>query len=373
MKLTLQVQVLPDADDAARLRATIERFNEAANWLAGRAFEARSANKVELQKQHYYELRERFGLSAQMAVRCIARTCDAYKRDKNVRPTFRPHAAMPFDQRMMSFKGPDRVSLLSLEGRVICPFVMGRYQRERFTAAKGQSHLVLRDDGKWLLLVTVDVPDGTPVPATDFVGVDLGVANLATTSDGDMHSGEATEAVRERYHERRKTLQRAAHKAKQRGKRPKNIRRALARTKRKEARFRKDTNHRISKALVATATGTGRGIALEDLSGIRDRTRFRQSQRARMSGWAFGQLRQFVAYKARLAGVAVEVVDPAYTSVTCSECGCIDRSSRPAQAAFSCRWCGHTAHADVNAARNIRASALVMARKVSEPLQKTAA
>src|SRR6266568_6982177 len=111
-------------------------------------------------KQLYYtDLRSRFGLSAQMAVRCIARVVEASKRDKSLCPTFRPHAAMPYDQRLMSFKGIDQVSLLTLEGRVRVPFVMGAYQRERFTEAKGQCHLVLRDDGRWFLLVVVKLPD----------------------------------------------------------------------------------------------------------------------------------------------------------------------------------------------------------------------
>ena len=159
MKLTLQTQLCPDQDHAARLKATVERFNEAAEWLAGEAFDLKVSNKIELQKIHYGILRERFGLSAQMAVRCIAQVCEAYKRDKAKRPHFGMHAAMPFDQRMMGFKGVDRVSLLTLDGRVVVPFVMGKYQAEKFSDAKGQCDLVLRKDGKWFLLVTVDVPE----------------------------------------------------------------------------------------------------------------------------------------------------------------------------------------------------------------------
>src|SRR5262249_53453690 len=86
MKLTLQIQLLPGRDHAARLKATLERFNEAANWAAGIAFEHQCSNKIELQKIVYRELRERFGLSSQMAVRCIAQVCEAYKRDKSIRP-----------------------------------------------------------------------------------------------------------------------------------------------------------------------------------------------------------------------------------------------------------------------------------------------
>lgn len=167
-------------------------FNAAADWLAGEAFARKTANKFALQKLHYQELRRRFGLSAQMAVRCIAQACEAYRRDGTKRPNFRQFASIPYDQRLMSFKAADRVSLLTLSGRITVTFVMGRYQRERFAAAKGQCDLVCRRDGKWFLLVTVDLPDGAKAPATDFLGVDLGVANLAADSDGGQYSGWAS-------------------------------------------------------------------------------------------------------------------------------------------------------------------------------------
>jgi putative transposase len=372
MKLTLQLQLLPDESQSEVLRQTMERFNEAASWLAGRAFERKLANKIELQRLHYRELRERFSLSSQMAVRAIAQVVEAYKRDKSKQPTFRPHAAVPYDARILSFKGLDRVSLLTLGGRVRVPFVMGRYQHERFGFAKGQCDLVLRADGLWFLLVTVDLPDGTPLPTTDFLGVDLGVVNLATDSDGQPQSGEAVEAVRVRYHSRRRKLQKAASARKKRGRRPKNIRRALKRTQRREANFRRNENHRIAKRLVKKAKDTGRGLALEELQGIRERTRFRRPQRARMAGWAFLQLRTFLAYKARLAGVSLTLVDPKNTSRTCAVCGHCDKKNRKSQAQFRCQACAHQDHADINAARNIRARAVVNRPMVSEQSRQKA-
>jgi IS605 OrfB family transposase len=372
MKLTLQTQLFPSREQADALEATMRAFNAAADWLAGEAFAAKTANKIALQKAHYAALRERFSLSAQMAVRCIAQVCEAYKRDKTKRPRFRPLASMPFDQRMMSFKGIDRVSLLTLDGRIIVPLVMGQYQAERFSPAIGQCDLVRRRDGKWFLLVTVDLPDGTKTPTTDFVGVDLGVANIATTSDGAMHSGDSIEACRQRYANARKALQRAAAGRKRKGKRPRAIRRRLRSIGGREARFRKDVNHCISKTLVATAKGTGRGIALEDLKGIRDRIRLRRRQRARVHGWSFHQLRRFIAYKARLAGVDVLICEPHETSRTCTRCGAVDKANRRSQSEFRCRHCGHKAHADINAAQNIRAKATVMWPKVSGGLSQTA-
>jgi IS605 OrfB family transposase len=295
-----------------------------------------------------------------MAVRCIAQVCEAYKRDKSIRPHFRPTAAMPFDQRMMSFKGVDQVSLLTLGGRILVPFLMGRYQAEQFTHARGQADLVLHEDGKWFLLVTVDVPAGTPIPTTDFIGVDLGIANIATDSDGDQHSGKEVERIRRKHNLQRKRLQRRDTKG---------AKKKLKRLSGKEARFKRHVNHCISKAIVDKAKGTGRGIALEDLGGIRERTTVRGTDaRNRLAGSSFGQLYAFLSYKAERAGIPVATVDPRNTSRTCARyCHC-RKSNRRSQAEFVCQACGHRAHADRNAALNIRAQAT---RKMASGLATT--
>jgi predicted transposase len=69
-------------------------FNAAADWLAGEAFRRKTANKVELQQLYYHQLRDDFGISAQMAIRCIAQVCEAYSRDKSIRPRFRKYASI---------------------------------------------------------------------------------------------------------------------------------------------------------------------------------------------------------------------------------------------------------------------------------------
>lgn len=348
MRLTLQVQLLPDRDVAARLLATVERFNEAATWLAGVAFASQCSNKFTLQQTAYVELRSRFGLPADTAIRCISQVCEAYKRDKAKRPYFRRHAAVPFSMgKNIGFKGPDRVSISTLNGRAIAPYVMGKYQAERFGWSKGQCDLVLRKDGKWFLLVTVEVPESAPIPTTDFVGVDLGIAAIATDSDGKQYSGAAVEAIRRKHNLQRKRLQKRGTKG---------AKKKLKRISGKEARFRSHANHVISKTVVESAERTGRGIALEDLTHIRGRVTARGGDaRDRLGGWGFAQLRSFIAYKSRLAGVTVVTVNPRNTSRTCAECGHCEKANRKSQSEFSCRSCGHRANADVNAARNIRA------------------
>jgi putative transposase len=350
VKLTLQTQLVPDNAQTKALRETVERFNEAANWVAGELFLKGVTNKRVAQQLVYRELRDRFALTAQTAILVIHRVCEAYKRDKSIRPSFKKHAAITYDPRVMKFIGLDKVNLWTLAGRLTIPILIGAYQAERIGNAKGQCDLVLRKDGKWFLIITIDIPDGTPIPVTDFLGVDLGIAKIATDSDGKSYSGKPVEVVRRKHNLQRKRL----------GKRnTKGAKKKLKRIAGKEARFRKYENHCISKAIVATAKGTGRGIACEDLTHIRDRLPvWGRDARNKLSGWSFAQLFAFVSYKARLVGVPVVTVDPRNTSRTCAECQHCEKDNRKSQEKFLCVGCGHRANADVNAALNLRALAV---------------
>lgn len=182
---------------------------------------------------------------------------------------------------------------------------------------------------------------------------DLGIVSLATDSDGESFSGEAVEKVRKRHQALRQRLQKRGTKS---------AKRHLKKLSGKEARFRKNTNHVISKRIVQKAQANQQAIAIEELRHIRQRTErtVRHSQRARHSSWTFGQLRQFLSYKAALAGVPLHTVDPRNTSRTCSECGHCAKENRKSQASFVCQACGYTDNADRNAAVNIaRASVMV--------------
>jgi IS605 OrfB family transposase len=311
MKLTLQMQLLPAADQRPVLLATMERFNEAATFAAKLGFEHGVFSQPSIHKLAYREIRDRFGLSAQMAVRAIGKAVECFKRDRTKCPAFKPRSAICYDNRILGFKGLDKVSLWTLAGRMLFPLVYGQYQGERFDRMKGQVDLVYRG-GKFYLYCTVEMPENAPITPTEFLGVDLGIVNIATDSDGGTHSGDAVEKIRRTHHRNRKTLQRKGTKG---------AKKRLKKLAGREARFRKHENHCISKRLVNLAKDTGRGIAVEELTGIRDRTRFRREQRAKMGGWAFAQLRSFIAYKGKLYGIPVVAVDPRNTSRTCAVCG----------------------------------------------------
>lgn len=350
MNLTLIIKLIPTTEQYQALLETMERFNAACNAIAEVAFEHRTANKIRLQKLVYDRIRKEFGLSAQMTVRAIAKTCEAYKRDKSIKPTFKPHGAIVYDQRLLSWKGLDRVSLLTLQGRIIVPIVFGEYQVARLKRIRGQADLIYRD-GTFYLAVVVDVPEPPQGTPNGFLGVDLGIKNIATDSDGEVFSGGHVNGLRHRYARLRQRLQ---------SKGTKSAKRLLKKRRRKESRFATDVNHRIAKLLVAKAKDTGRGIALEDLTGIRERVTVRKAQRRTQHSWAFHRLRSFIEYKARIAGVPVVLVDPRNTSRTCPHCGHIDKRNRPDRDHFRCVECGFAGPADTIAAINIGRRAEVM-------------
>ncbi|GAA0946118.1 transposase [Actinocorallia libanotica] len=361
MKLVVQVKLLPDEATAVVLRETLHACNRAADHVSRRAFETGIQGRMPLQRLVYGEVKA-MGLSAQPALHVIRKTADAYavlkanlsagnygsegsKRRKVVesKPVrFRKDAAQPFDDRCLSWQLEARtVSIWTVCGRVKgIAFQCSPAQLKMLTAhRRGESDLVLRG-GNWYLYATCEVPEPAPADPVAFLGVDLGIVNIATTSDGDRYAGKHLNQVRHRNRRLRQKLQKKGTKS---------AKRLLRKLSGREARFAADTNHRIAKKIVAEAQRTCRGVALEDLGGIRDRVRLRKPQRATLHSWSFAQLGGFVSYKAALAGVAVVFVDPRHTSQECSRCHHISRGNRPDQSTFLCTSCGFAEHADVNA------------------------
>ncbi|MFD5653865.1 RNA-guided endonuclease InsQ/TnpB family protein [Streptomyces sp. NPDC127039] len=377
MKLMVQVKLMPTPVQAAALDATLRACNEAASWASEIAFEKCVQRNFALREHTYTEIRARWNLGAQAAQHVIKKVCDAYatlkanlKAGNLGRPgsrrhrravekpvAFRPEGAQPYDDRMLSWQiDQRRVSIWTTAGRVK-DVAFTASPEELATLAlyrRGESDL-LRRDGMWFLNATCDVPEAPlNTEPVEFLGIDLGIVNIATTSDGEIMAGRELNRIRARERTLRAKLQK---------KNTPSAKRRLRKRRRKEARRARDINHKISKHVVAEAERTGRGIALENLTGIRERVRLRKPQRATHSSWSFAQLRQFIAYKARRAGVPVVYVNPAYTSRTCAECGHIDKANRVSQARFTCRSCGFVDHADRNSSRNIRARAWELWRR----------
>lgn len=357
MKLTAKIKLLPTPEQHEYLKLTLVTANTACNYISEQAWEHKTFRQFSLHHLVYNYIRETYSLTAQLAVRCISKVSDAYKAGRKTKRTFDLLGAIAYDSRILSFKlDQSEISIWTVEGRQRIPFVCGERQRELLKGKRGESDLVLVG-GIFYLFVSCDVETPTPTDVEDVLGVDLGIVNLATDNDGETFSGEQVEKNRRKYLHRRRNLQRKGTKS---------AKRKLKKLSGKQARFQSDTNHVISKRLVTKAQDTQRMIALEDLKGIREAT-VRRKQRSKHANWAFYQLRSYIEYKAKLAGVPVILVDPRNTSRTCPKCGCVDKKNRPTQSSFSCISCGYSAPADTVAAVNIAARAAVNLPMVSNP------
>jgi len=361
MKQTLFVRLETDQAQFKMLLETMERFNEACNSIASTAYTLHTANKMRLQKEVYRKVRDRFDLSAQMTIRAIAKVCEAYKRDRSKKPTFKPHGAMVYDQRILSWKHLEQASILTLKGRIRVPIRIGEYQKVRMDRIRGQADLILRNR-RFYLAVIVDAPEANQYDPVGALGVDLGIVNLAVDSDGTAYKGQDVDKVMHHNERMKAKLQACGSKS---------SKRHLKRISGCEARHRRNVNHIISKRLVAKAKDTRRAIVLENLKGIRGQTTVRKAQRRRHNSWSFNQLRQFIEYKAKIVGIPVIYVNPRGTSHTCPRCGVQDKKNRLTRDQFRCVGCGFAGPADYIAALNIAArgqvSSPIVPRNLLEP------
>ena len=349
MKLIINIKLKPLESQHAALLETLKEANKACDWISKEAFENKIFKQFNLHKLVYRAVRDTFNLSAQMVVRQISKVADSYKIDTKIQRVFNPLGSIAYDDRIISFKKSDIVSIWTTKGRFNIPFVMGEHQRKFFQHRKGEVGLVYRK-GVFYLNAVCDVPEEKEFEPKDVLGVDFGIVEIASDSDGEQFSGKQIEKVRQTFAHRRRNLQR---------KQTKSAKRKLKQLSGKQSRFQKNENHVISKRLVEKAKHTERAISLEDLKEIRRRIRVRKAQRHRLNNWAFADLRSKIEYKAKLNGVRVIAVNPKNTSRECNSCHFVSKSNRKSQSEFVCQQCGFAGNADSNASRNIRERATV--------------
>jgi putative transposase len=348
--LSVKCKLQPGTSEAASFLKTVNQFAAACNHALQIARAENIWNKFKLQTTCYSLIRERYGLSANLAIRALARVG---KRKGHKSGGFKA-TSVDYDQRIFSIDlEKEVVSLTTVDGRVKAKMHIGNYQRHLLRTASSiqGGQLVKGKRGDWYIHIWCAYTDPEAIDTGEFLGVDLGIVNLATDSDGNQYSGARVKTIREH---------RSTHKASLQSKGTKSAKRRLKKLSGNLARFMSFENHCISKAVVQNAKRTQRGIKLEDLSGIRERGKaMGRSMRGKLNNWAFFQLKEQISYKAARVGVVVNLIDPRNTSRTCPDCGCCEKGNRKSQSVFKCLACGYTANADVNAAGNIARAAVI--------------
>lgn len=294
--IVVPVKLAASKQDTAALVATLRACNQAAKVVSEVAWDRRIWRAHALQLVTYGTVRNDHGLGAQAAVHVIKKVADAYNSGKPEHRRaarfrrFRWSSAQPFDARNLSWDHQERtVSIWTVQGRVKeVRYACADWQAESLGSCPiGETDLVFRR-GSLYLYATVEVADAEMADqVAGWLGVDLGIVNPAVTSDGEclpfpirqpgprgrtdhpdtQGSGSHVNAVRYRNLKLRAELQKRGTRS---------AKRLLHRRSGRESRFARDVNHRISKTIVAEAERTGRGIAREDLEGIRERARSRK-------------------------------------------------------------------------------------------------
>lgn len=339
MKLTLKIKLLPTDEQANLLLDTMKEANTVCNAISDVAWQEKIFNNFKLHHKVYHSYKATFNLSSQMLIRQIAKVADAYKLDKKTKRTFKPLGSIAYDSRIMTYKPNNVVSLWCIGGRQKINFVC--HNPDYIPYIKGEADLVYKK-GKFYLFQTVDVPEEDVEDVEAFVGVDFGLNDICVTSDGVKYSADGLNAYREHRQKVRSSIQ---------SKGTRNSRKLLKRLSGKERTHASIVNHTIAKSIVQSAKEQGKGIAIEDLTGIRFTSKRRNKKfRTKLGKWNFSMLRQYIEYKSLLNGVKVVAVDPRYTSQTCSTCKHIGKRTNKH---FKCNNCGNDMDADVNASLNI--------------------
>ncbi|MFQ5795767.1 MAG: RNA-guided endonuclease TnpB family protein [Candidatus Bipolaricaulia bacterium] len=267
------------------------------------------------------------------------------------RPTFSENLPMLIRQDLYRLvQNENGTWFVKLPGRMVIPLVLSHWHHERLSmlyggsARQGSAELSCQAGTWWLTMsLVIDKPQVEP---QGVLGVDLGVVKHAVcaTTDGQINlffNGRPARWRKERWSERRSALQANGRRAR------------MKREQGREQRWMKTVNHLISRRIVDAAKTHGCAIALENITGIRERARGSRRFNRMMASWAFKQLTSFIEYKARLAGVPAVWVNPESSSRTCPQCGFNSKSNRRGWSWFCCKDCGYQSDPDRVAAMNL--------------------
>ena len=356
--LTVSCKLKVSDSQDAKLDATLSAFTQALNWVNQNTPE-KIVNAVKLQSLCYYEIRTRFGLSSNLAQQVCRRVAGSRKVAQNRPVKEFKGGFVTYDARIFSFREKDwTVSVTTVDGRERFELAIGNYQRGILAGSHPKSAtLVKRKDGSYYIQICLESEPPAQQNTPKVIRVDLGRTDIAHTSEGENWHGQQLTKVRDHYSQLRAVLQQKASKGTRSSRR--RCRQLLQRLSGKERRFQAWVNHCIAKTIVSRAKATNSTIALEDLTGIRERTNQQprhKTERRRSNSWAFYQLRTFISYKALKEGVRVVLVNPRYSSQTCHRC--LHIHPDPSQSYRSGKWfkcghCGWEGSADFNGANVI--------------------
>jgi Putative transposase DNA-binding domain len=245
------------------------------------------------------------------------------------------------------------ISTLEFRKQLLIPVKLADYHREALAGKTLNSSMTLnkRGDSWWLTLSYDKVVPVQTAPSAPVVGVDVGIVNFLTTSDG-QHYGTFHGKLRERHKRDRQKRRRKAKLRKCLEK--KGVKKLPSTSSRSGQRLARHVRQSINRAVNQCFTEhEGAQFAYEHLSVATMKYKAR-AMNAYLYDSNLAHIPRQIAWNAAKRGVAAIRVKSAYSSQECSVCHYVDRVNRPNQQTFCCRVCGYSTHADLNAAINIQ-------------------
>lgn len=354
--LTLVIRLQPTPDQYQRLTDTTQAFASACDYI-NKTVNPKLTNRNGIQAVCYYDVKARFGLVSNHVVRACARVGANRLTAKQKGKQVKGFAATSFDCDKDTFQFREKdwtVSLSTASGRVWISLRASNYHKGKLAGLKPTSAQVCQHtDGNWYIHIQLKSDTPEVNVSGKVIGVDFGRREIAKTSTNQGWDGKQITQVRDRYTKVRASLQKKASQGTRSSRR--RTRQILQRLSGRERRFQFWLNHCISKIIITEAKSAKAAVAIEDLTGIRERTNQKprnKTERRRSNSWAFYQLRVFLEYKGIKEGVKVITVSPAYTSQICHCCLHIGLRT---EKSFKCsnKLCGWTGDADFNGASMI--------------------
>ena len=340
-KLEVPPNIAPEIDE------TLEQFADACNRILDTAQMEGVSNKTKLHHLVYKPVRAATDLKANHVCQAITRVVGNLKASYKIKQ-FRPTSIL-LDARTFKYEEDNQIVGITLvTGRKKFALLIGNYQRGLLKShVPTSATLVRRKNGDYYIQICVNIPTQPTGKTPKTIGIDLGRRSIAATSTGKTWSGQQLNQIRDRYSRVRANVQ---------SKRTKSAKRLLRRLSGRERRFQSWLNHNISKQLVAEAKKLNSALVFEDLTNIRQSLNKKprsKKERRKTNNWAFYQLRQYVQYKAAIAGIWVLFVNPRYTSKTCARCHHVhpeeSKKSYRRDERYKCGNCGWEHNADINA------------------------
>lgn len=352
VQLTVKIKLLPSKEQAKLIEQTMKEYIGTVNSIVADMVTFRQFGKLSSGNVCA-------ALPSALRSQCVVDSKSIYKKfcKTGIEPVLKKPVAIWNNQ---NYKVSEKsiafpVLIQGKSRRISVAALIPGETLERLRSCKLGTLRITSKNGKLIAQIAIDVQEQQRADV-GVVGVDLGMKcpAVAVSNGGKVKffgNGRHNKYIRRKHKAKRRELGKA--------KKPN----AIQKLNNKEQRWMQDKDHKVSRQIVNFALQSHAGIIrLEQLANIRKTAKTSRKNNSSLHTWSFYRLAQYIEYKARIAGIKVEYVNPAYTSQNCPCCG---ERNHAKDRRYLCTACGYTQHRDLVGAINIIAAPLASGKSLS--------